>query len=115
MKKNIKKNIKLHVRRGDTVKLLSGDDKGKVGKIISVNKEKYRAIVTGVNIVKKSIKPSAENPQGGFIQREASVHLSNLMVVESDGVATRTFRKLDEKGKLQRFSKKTGVAIKVEI
>ncbi len=115
MKKKIKKNIKFHVRRGDTVKLLSGDDKGKIGKIVSVSKEKYRAIVSGVNIIKKSVKPSAENPQGGFVQKEASVHLSNLMVVNSNGEPTRTFRKIDEKGKLQRFSKKTGDLIESEI
>ena len=115
MKKKIKKNIKFHVRRGDVVKLLSGDDKGKTGKIVSVSKEKYRAIVSGVNIIKKSVKPSAENPQGGFVQKEASVHLSNLMVVNSNGEATRTFRKIDEKGKLQRFSKKTGILIESEV
>ena len=115
MKKKIKKNIKFHVRRGDVVKLLSGDDKGKTGKIVSVSKEKYRAIVSGVNIIKKSVKPSAENPQGGFVQKEASVHLSNLMVVNSNGEATRIFRKIDEKGKLQRFSKKTGILIESEV
>jgi large subunit ribosomal protein L24 len=114
MKAKINKNAKLHIRRGDTVKILSGDDKGKTGKIISVNREKLRAIVEGMNIVKKSVKPSAENPQGGFIQKEASIHISNLMVVES-GTASRTFRKLDDNGKLQRFSKKTGVMIKVQI
>ena len=115
MKTKIKKNVKFHVRRGDMVKLLSGDDKGKSGKIVSVSKERYRAIVSGINIIKKSVKPSAENPQGGFVQKEASVHLSNLMVVDSNGEATRTFRKINENGKLQRFSKKTKSLIKSEI
>lgn len=114
MKTKINKNLKLHIRRGDTVKILAGDDKGKISKIISVNREKQRAIVEGVNIVKKSVKPSAENPQGGFVRQEALIHISNLMVVENNQ-ATRTFRKLDDKGKLQRFSKKTGLMIKIEI
>lgn len=115
MKTKAKKNIKFHVRRGDKVKLLSGDDRGKIGTIISVDKEKYRAIVSGVNIIKKSVKPSAENPQGGFVQREASVHVSNLMVIDSAGIPTRIYRKLDQTGKLQRFSKKTGDLIKVQM
>lgn len=116
MKAKAKKINKFHVRRGDTVIVITGDDKGKTGKIISMDREKQRAIVEGLNMVKKSVKPSAENPQGGFLQKEASIHISNLMIVDpKDGKPTRTMRKADDKGKLQRYSKKTGTLIQAEL
>lgn len=106
---------KLHVRRGDTVMVIAGDEKGKTGKITSVNREKQRVIVEGLNLVKKSVKPSAENPQGGFVQTEASIHVSNVMLVDpTNGKPTRILRKLDEKGEKLRISKKTGSIIKIE-
>lgn len=99
---------KLHIKKGDTVKVLSGTDNGKTGKITSVDREKGRAFVEGVNLVSKHTKPSAANPQGGIVKREASVHVSNLMVVDSKGQASRIGRKLNKDGKLVRYSKKSG-------
>ena len=99
---------KLHIKKGDTVKVLSGADNGKTGKIINVDREKGRAFVEGVNMVSKHTKPSAANPQGGIVKREASVHISNLMVVDSKGQASRIGRKLNKDGKLVRYSKKSG-------
>ena len=104
---------KLHVRKGDTVKVISGNSKGKTGTVLEVIPSKYRAIVEGVNVVSKHIKPSASNPNGGIEKAEASIHLSNLMVVDpSSGDATRVGRKADENGKLVRYSKKSGEVIK---
>lgn len=99
---------KLHIKKGDTVKVLSGADNGKTGKVTSVDREKGRAFVEGINMVSKHTKPSAANPQGGIVKREASVHISNLMVVDSKGQASRIGRKLNEEGKLVRYSKKSG-------
>ena len=100
--------LKLHVKKGDTVKVLAGTDNGKTGKVTSVDREKGRAFVEGVNLVSKHTKPSASNPQGGIVKREASVHVSNLMVVDSKGQASRVGRKLNKEGKLVRYSKKSG-------
>jgi large subunit ribosomal protein L24 len=99
---------KLHIKTGDTVKVLSGTDNGKTGKVTSVVLEKGRAFVEGINMVSKHTKPSAANPQGGIVKREASIHISNLMVVDSKGQASRIGRKKNEDGKLVRYSKKTG-------
>lgn len=100
--------MKFHVRKGDTVKVIAGNDKGKTGEILEVNTSKYRAIVEGANMVTKHIKPSAENPEGGIQQTEASIHLSNLMLVDpSNGEVTRIGRKKNSEGKLQRYSKKS--------
>lgn len=103
----------MHIRKGDTVKVLSGDDKNKTGKVLEILTAKSRAIVEGINIITKHQKPSAGKPEGGIKKIEGGVHISNLMVVDpASGKATRTGRKLDEKGKLQRYSKKTGEFIK---
>ena len=99
---------KLHVKKGDTVKVLSGADNGKTGKITSVDREKGRAFIEGINLVSKHTKPSAANPQGGIVKREASIHISNLMVVDSKGQASRVGRKLNKDGKLVRYSLKSG-------
>ncbi|MCT4665768.1 MAG: 50S ribosomal protein L24 [Flavobacteriales bacterium] len=99
---------KLHVKSGDTVKVLSGEDKGKIGKVTSVNPAKGKAIVEGINMVKKHIKPSATNPQGKIEETEAPIYLSKLMVVDSTGQASRIGRKEGENGKLVRYSKKSG-------
>ncbi len=108
-----KDKIKIHIRKKDTVKIIAGNSKGKTGKVLEVLSTKYRAIVEGANIVSKHIKPSADSPQGGIQKSEASIHISNLMVVDSaTGNPTRVGRKLNEKGKLQRYSKKTGEFIK---
>ncbi|MEM1405592.1 MAG: 50S ribosomal protein L24 [Bacteroidota bacterium] len=102
-------NKKLHLKKGDTVKVIAGNSKDKTGKVLEVITAKDRAIVEGVNVVTKHVKPSAEKPEGGIEKTEASVHISNLMVVDpSNGEATRIGRKLNDKNKLQRYSKKTG-------
>ena len=98
---------KLHIKVGDTVKVISGEAKGQEGKILTIDRKKMRAIVEGVNLVKKHAKPSAADPQGGIVEKEGSIHISNLMLV-SNGQATRTGRKLDAKGNLVRYSKKSG-------
>ena len=104
--------MKLHVKKGDTVKVIASDDKGSVGRVLKVYPEKNRAIVEGVNIVKKHTKPNAKNTQGGIVEKEASIHISNLMVMENN-VPTRIGRRIDEKtGKLVRYSKKSGEVIK---
>jgi large subunit ribosomal protein L24 len=103
--------IKLHVKKGDQVKVLSGDDKGKTGKVLKVYPEKHRALVEGVNLVTKHVKPNAQNTSGKIEKLEAPVHVSNLMVVVG-GTPTRIGRKLNENGKLQRVAKRTGDLIK---
>ena len=103
-------SVKLHIKKGDTVFVNSGEDKGKTGRVLEVIKDKSRAIVEGVNIIKKHTKPNAQNPQGGIVEREAPIHISNLNVVEN-GAPVRVGRKLNDKSKLVRFSKKTGEEI----
>lgn len=113
MERKSNKQPKLHIRRGDTVKVIAGDDKGKSGKVLEVILEKQRAIVEGVNITTKHTKPSAGKPEGGIKKVEAPVHVSNLMLVDpASGNTTRVGRKLNDKNKLQRYSKKTGEFIK---
>ncbi|MFV0290706.1 MAG: 50S ribosomal protein L24 [Mangrovibacterium sp.] len=104
---------KLHIKKGDTVVVLSGNDKKSQGKVLEVIREKQRAIVEGVNLIKKHTKPNAENPQGGIVEKEAPIHISNLMLVDpKTGKGTRVGRKLGESGKLVRYSKKSGEEIK---
>ena len=100
---------KLHIKKGDTVYVNAGEDKGKTGKVLKVLVEKQRAIVEGVNIVSKSQKPNAKNPQGGIVKMEAPIHISNLNVVDpKSGKPTRIGRRLNDEGKLVRFAKKSG-------
>ncbi|OFX67621.1 MAG: 50S ribosomal protein L24 [Bacteroidetes bacterium GWE2_29_8] len=106
------KKIKLHIKKGDIVKVVAGDDKGQQGRILAVYINKQRALVEGVNLISKHSKPTTENPKGGIIKKEAPIHISNLMVVDSSGKPTRIGRKLDVKGKLVRYSKKTGEELK---
>jgi large subunit ribosomal protein L24 len=103
---------KLHIKKGDIVKVIAGNEKGSQGKVLAVYPEKLRALVEGVNMVSKHTKPNASSPQGGILKKEAPIHLSNLMVVDGKGNPTRITRKRDEKGKLVRYSKKTGEVIK---
>ena len=106
-------SVKLHIKKGDLVAVIAGDNKGQQGKVLSVDVAKERAIVEGVNLVKKSQKPSAENPQGGIVEQEAALHISNLMLIDpKSGKTTRTGRKVGENGKLVRYSKKSGEEIK---
>ncbi|CAG4989086.1 50S ribosomal protein L24 [Dyadobacter sp. CECT 9275] len=100
---------KLHLRSGDTVKVISGNAKGETGVVKKILVDKLRATVEGVNMITKHVKPNAQNPQGSIEKLEGSIHISNLQVVDpKTGEPTRTGRKLNDKGKLQRFAKKSG-------
>ena len=104
---------KLHIKKGATVYVLSGEDKGKQGRVLSVQVTKQRAIVEGVNIVTKSTKPSAKHPQGGLIKMEAPIHISNLSLLDpKSGKPTRVGFRKDDKGVTVRYSKKSGEEIK---
>lgn len=103
---------KFHIRKDDTVKVISGEYKGDEGKVLEVYPDKNKALVEGVNIVKRHTKPNAATPNGGIVEKEAPIHISNLMLVDpKTGETTRTGRKVDG-GKLVRYSKKTGEVIK---
>ena len=104
---------KLHIKKGDMVYINAGNDKGKTGRVLSVDTEKMRAIVEGANMVSKHTKPNSKNPQGGIIKQEAGIHISNLQVVDPvKGGATKVGRRLGENGKLVRYAKKSGEEIK---
>ena len=103
--------LKVNIKKGDAVKVLSGNAKGKEGRVLSVDRKKFRAIIEGLNMVTKHEKPNAKNQEGGIVHKEAPIHISNLMLV-ANGEATRTGKRLDEKGKLTRYSKKSGEVIK---
>lgn len=101
---------KLHIKKGDTVYVNTGNDKGKTGRVLAVEVNKGRAIVEGINMVSRNTKPNAKNPQGGIIKKEASIHISNLNLVEN-GKPVRVGRKRNDDGKLVRISKKSGEVI----
>ena len=106
-------NKKLHIKKGDIVYVNAGNDKGKTGKVLSVNIKDDRAIVEGINMVSKHTKPNAKNTQGGIVKQEAGVHISNLQVVDpAKGGPTKIGRRVGEKGKLVRYAKKSGEEIK---
>jgi large subunit ribosomal protein L24 len=102
---------KLHIKIGDTVKVLSGESRGQEGTVLTIDRKKERATVSGVNIVKRHTKPSASEPNGGIVDKEGGIHISNLMVVVK-GQATRVGRKTNDQGKTVRYSKKSGEEIK---
>lgn len=104
---------KFHIKKGDIVIVNAGESKGMQGRVLEVITSKETAIVEGVNLVSKHTKPNAKHPQGGIIKKEGPIHISNLAVVDpSTGKATRIGRRLNEEGKLVRFSKKSGEEIK---
>jgi len=103
---------KMFVKKGDNVLVITGTQKGKKGTVLSVDVKKNRVIVDGVNLVSKHTKPNTENPKGGIIKKEASIHASNVMVLDKDGKPGRIGRKKDEQGKSVRYSKKSGEVIK---
>ncbi|MCF8378186.1 MAG: 50S ribosomal protein L24 [Bacteroidales bacterium] len=104
---------KLHIKKGDNVMVISGNYKGQQGKVLFVDVEKSRAIVEGINMVSKHTKPNAENPKGGIVQKEGTIHASNLKLVDGSGKPTRIGKRLDDKtNKSVRYSKKTGEVIK---
>lgn len=102
---------KLHIKVDDTVRVISGESKGQEGTVLSIDRKNLRATVQGVNLVKKHQKPNAANPEGGIVEMEAGIHISNLMIVHN-GEATRIGRKENKEGKLVRYSKKSGEEIK---
>ena len=103
---------KLHVKTGDTVKVIAGDERGKTGRIVSVNIEKQKVVIEGLNLVTKHNKPSAKNPQGGISKVEAPIHVSNVAIVDpKSGEATKTARRKNSEGKTERYSKKSGEVI----
>ena len=103
---------KFHIKKDDTVKVIAGESRGEEGKVLEVYPAKNKALVEGVNIVKRHTKPNATHPNGGIVEQEAAIHLSNLMLVDpKTGDATRVGRK-EVKGKLVRYSKKSGEVIK---
>ena len=104
---------KLHIKKGDTVFVNAGESKGQQGRVLEVLRKSDRAIVEGINLVSKHTKPNAKSPQGGIIKKEASVHISNLMVVDpATGKPTRVGRKSTDGSRLVRYSKKSGEEIK---
>jgi large subunit ribosomal protein L24 len=106
MKKSDRKVVKSHIKKGDTVVVLSGDSKGDTGVVEAVFAAEYRAIVKGVNMVKRHVRPSAEQ-MGGIIEKEASIHISNLMLLDANGERSRIKNERNENGAKIRVSKKT--------
>ena len=106
--------VKIKIRKNDTVIVSTGNSKGVKGKVIKVFPKENRAMVEGANLVSKHTKPNAANPQGGIVKQEATIHISNLVMVDpKSGEATKVGRKIDEKsGKIVRYSKKSGEVIK---
>jgi large subunit ribosomal protein L24 len=102
---------KLKIKSGDTVKVIAGDHKGLEGKILEVLKDKNKAIVEGINMIKKHMKPSAQSPQGGIVEKEAPIHISNLSLLTSKGETTRVGIRMEGDKKV-RFAKKSNEVIK---
>tara|TARA_Y100001970_G_C13867732_1_gene667420 strand:+ start:336 stop:638 length:303 start_codon:yes stop_codon:yes gene_type:complete len=98
------------IKKGDTIKVMTGNDAGKIGRVIKVYLDKSRVLVEGVNIVKKHIRPSQDNPQGGIIEKEASIHVSNISLMSSGETVKVGYKILDD-GKKVRIAKKTGEVI----
>jgi large subunit ribosomal protein L24 len=104
---------KIHIKKGDSVMVITGESKGQKRRILEVDRDKSRALVEGINLVSKHTKPNAKAPQGGILKKEAPVHLSNLMLIDpTSGKPTRVGKKLNDKNKLVRYSKKSGEEIK---
>lgn len=105
--------MKRHIKKGDTVYVNAGENKGQTGKVLEVITKSDRAIVEGVNMVKKHTKPSAAHPQGGIIEQEASIHISNLQPLDpKTGKATKVGRREGQDGKLVRYAVKSGEELK---
>lgn len=103
---------KTHIKKNDTVIVISGEDRGKKGRVLEVYPEKQRALVEGVRIISRHTKPNAKSPDGGILKKESPIHISNLMVADpKSGKPTRIGRK-EQGGKLVRYAKKSGEVIK---
>lgn len=112
MERKYNKQPKLNIRKGDVVKVISGDSRGQQGKVLNVMPAERRVLVEKVNMVSKASRPNAQNTQGGITRKEAPIHLSKVMLVDpKGGKATRVGRKVVD-GKLVRYAKKSGEVIK---
>ena len=100
----------MKIKKGDSVQIITGNDAGKTGRVIKVFLDKDRVVVEGVNIVKKHARPTQDNPQGGIIEKEATIHISNVMLVAS-GKPTRVGYKTLEDGRKVKYAKITGEII----
>ncbi|GCD79643.1 50S ribosomal protein L24 [Schleiferia thermophila] len=104
--------VKFHIKKGDKVKVIAGDEKGAEGEVLRIIRDKNRAVVKGINMVKKHVKPTAQNPEGRIVEMEAPIHISNLMLIDpKTGQPTRIARKRDENGNPIRISKKSNEII----
>ena len=101
---------KLRIKTGDTVRVIAGDHKGSEGKVLTVFIEKNKAIVEAVNMIKKHMKPNAQSPQGGIVEKEAAIHISNLSLLNEKGETTRVGYKMED-GKKVRYAKKSNKVI----
>ena len=102
--------VKIKIRKGDTVRVITGSHKGAEGEVLRISKEDNKAVVEGVNLVKKHNKPNAQNPQGGITEKEAPIHISNLSLLTTEGKTTRVGYRMEEGTKL-RYAKKTDEVI----
>jgi len=101
---------KIKIKKDDKILVIAGEHKGAEGKVVKVIRDKNKAIIEGVNLIKKHAKPSAQNPQGGITEKEAPIHISNLSLITAEGEATRVgFR--EEDGNKVRFSKKNNEVV----
>lgn len=104
---------KIHIKKGDQVQVIAGNAKGEVGRVIAIDRKKNRALVEGINLVTRHVKPDASNPQGGIVKREAGIHLSNLMLIDpKEKSVSRIGRRRNSEGKLERYYKKSGEVVK---
>lgn len=111
MERTKNKQPRLKIRKGDIVKVMSGDSKGSQGRVLEVILADRKVLVEGVNMVSKSTKPNAKNTQGGIVKKEMPIHVSNVMLVDGKGNTTRVGRRIED-GKLVRYSKKSNEIIK---
>ncbi len=111
MERKYNKQPKLNIRKDDIVKVLAGDSRGAQGRVLEVFQKTRKVLVEGVNMISKHTKPNAQNTQGGIVKKEAAIHISNVMLVDGKGKATRVGRK-DQEGKMVRYSKKSQEVIK---
>jgi large subunit ribosomal protein L24 len=104
---------KTHIKKGDMVKVLAGEDRSKQGRVLEVDRDRMVAFVEGLNINKKHSKPTTANPQGGIVEKEGPIHISNLMLIDAKtGTPGRVGRKADKEGKLERYVKTKKTAAK---
>ena len=102
--------VKIKIRKGDIVSVITGSHKGAEGEVLRISKEDNKAVVEGVNLVKKHNKPNAQNPQGGITEKEAPIHISNLSLLTTEGKTTRVGYRMEEGTKV-RYAKKTDEVI----